>query len=224
MEYYYGYQTGCSDLNCQNHRTREIKYRDAVRAVNFFKQHLPFHKMKSMDDLVSNSTHYCFAKADSVYAVYIPQGGSTTLDLKNVEGKFKVYWFDPRNDRQIETSNIEEVEAGKIVNSGMAPDSTDRDWVVFFEREEIQTSTETIRNKNAYKISPNPFSDIIQIFNPETTQNVLIQIFDLNGNAVFEKRFTEPKMTIDSSQWISGGYFVKISDEKGSEVFKVIKQ
>ncbi|MEO1660636.1 MAG: DUF5060 domain-containing protein [Pseudomonadota bacterium] len=40
VEYYYGYQTGCDDLMCQDHTTRLSKWQDATIAVDFFDQHI----------------------------------------------------------------------------------------------------------------------------------------------------------------------------------------
>lgn len=35
-EFYYGYQSGCGDLACEDHRSRDQKYTDAAFALNFF--------------------------------------------------------------------------------------------------------------------------------------------------------------------------------------------
>ena len=40
VEYYYGYQTGCDDLMCQDHETRQSKWNDAANAAAFFNAHI----------------------------------------------------------------------------------------------------------------------------------------------------------------------------------------
>ncbi|MEO1304758.1 MAG: DUF5060 domain-containing protein [Pseudomonadota bacterium] len=40
VEYYYGYQTGCDDLTCQDHETRQSKWNDAANAAAFFNAHI----------------------------------------------------------------------------------------------------------------------------------------------------------------------------------------
>jgi hypothetical protein len=40
VEYYYGYQTGCDDLLCEDHETRLSKWQDAAKAVDFFNVHI----------------------------------------------------------------------------------------------------------------------------------------------------------------------------------------
>ena len=40
VEYYYGYQTGCDDLMCEDHETRQSKWSDAANAVAFFDAHI----------------------------------------------------------------------------------------------------------------------------------------------------------------------------------------
>ncbi|MEO1554385.1 MAG: hypothetical protein AAFR82_10660, partial [Pseudomonadota bacterium] len=40
VEYYYGYQTGCDDLACEDHETRQTKWSDAANALSFFETHV----------------------------------------------------------------------------------------------------------------------------------------------------------------------------------------
>jgi hypothetical protein len=50
-------------------------------------------KMLPHDELAS--TKYCLAEPGSEYLVYIPSGGSVTVDLSAVEGSLSVEWLDP---------------------------------------------------------------------------------------------------------------------------------
>ena len=52
--------------------------------------------MVSRDDLVDAPGAYAFAKAGEVYAVYLPEGGSTHIDLGEQKGMVRVRWFNPR--------------------------------------------------------------------------------------------------------------------------------
>ena len=42
-----------------------------------------------------SSTGYALANPGSEYLVYLPLGGSTTLNLSGVAGTFNVEWLDP---------------------------------------------------------------------------------------------------------------------------------
>jgi hypothetical protein len=44
---------------------------------------------------ITAQTGYCLAKLGSQYLVFLPGGGSVTLDLSQVTGTLSVEWFDP---------------------------------------------------------------------------------------------------------------------------------
>ena len=73
VEYYYGYQTGCDDLDCQDHRTRESKWNDARLALEFFDNYLrPYLlNLKSDDDITSENDDYVLAAPGQAYAIYL---------------------------------------------------------------------------------------------------------------------------------------------------------
>ena len=47
------------------------------------------------------STHYCLANPPSEYLVYLPDGGTVSVDLSEAKGELDVAWFDPRRDAWI---------------------------------------------------------------------------------------------------------------------------
>jgi len=95
VEYYFGYDTGETDLSAQDFRSRDLKWNDAKIALDFFNKNLPFWEMESHDEITSNSSDYCLAKLDKIYAIYLPNGGSTSLNLLNVNGSFTIKWYNP---------------------------------------------------------------------------------------------------------------------------------
>lgn len=99
-EFYYGYQTtfngqSCSDLTCDNHRSRESKYLDAGIASQFFRDHLPYWQMAPMHSLSDNSNDWVYGKAGEVYALYLRDGGSTNITVSD-SGPWRLDWFNPR--------------------------------------------------------------------------------------------------------------------------------
>jgi hypothetical protein len=64
--------------------------------------------MVPRDDLAS--TKYCLAnvaQSESEYLVYLPQGGSATVDLTGSSGKISVEWFSTRTARFVPAASVE---------------------------------------------------------------------------------------------------------------------
>ena len=89
--------------------------------------------MSVADELVGNpahgNAHYCLAEPGSLYLVYLPKGGSCTLDLAAAAGEFRVAWFNPREGGAL--------RAGPAVRGGgpvtlTAPDQ--QDWLAVVRR------------------------------------------------------------------------------------------
>ncbi|QDU39538.1 hypothetical protein Mal4_38830 [Maioricimonas rarisocia] len=139
VEYYFGYQLPANDLTCEDFRSRDRSWDFCRIALDFFRDNnIPFHAMKNADDLVGNPEHdnskYCFAKAGELYLVYLPDGGSTTLDLSNADGTYKVAWFNPRSGGELTDGSVAEVAGGETVRIGTPPADTDQDWLAIIRR------------------------------------------------------------------------------------------
>jgi hypothetical protein len=134
VEYYYGYGTGCTDLNCQDHRTRAAKWRDGRAALAFFRTHVGRHAqaMQAMDDLTGRSDAYVFAKPGERYVVYLPDGAPTSLAVPDA-GPYRVAWYDPREGGDLQNAKVLKAEEGALM-LGAAPSDPERDWVVLVER------------------------------------------------------------------------------------------
>ncbi len=94
VEWYFGGMSATNDLNTESWRAYENAWNFTGYALQFFRQ-LPFHEMEPMPDLVSGEA-MCFAKPGETYAVYLPFGRATTLDLGGDAGAVTVSWFNPR--------------------------------------------------------------------------------------------------------------------------------
>lgn len=55
------------------------------------------------------STKYCLAVPGAEYVVYLPDGGSVTVDLSAAKGELSVEWFDAENAKTV---------AGKATSGG----------------------------------------------------------------------------------------------------------
>ena len=123
VEYYFGYQTGETDLTAQDWRSRDQKWAEAAHALHFFRTYLPYWKMSSADHLSSTADVYVFAQTGEIYALYLPNGGSTTLKLP--AGNWQIQWYNPRQGGALS-------KAEPVKESISAPDT--EDWAALITK------------------------------------------------------------------------------------------
>ena len=134
-EYYFGYKFAENDIVCEDWRSRDQSWDYCRIALSFFHDNnIPFHEMHNADELVGNPEHgtsrYCFAKANDTYLVYLPNGGTTSLDLSETQGDYNVKWFNPRTGGGLLTGSIRTLSAGESVLVGTPPSDETSDWLV----------------------------------------------------------------------------------------------
>lgn len=134
VESYFGYQTGETDLTAQNFRSRDRWWDYCRFAHGFFSQYLPVAEMTNANALIGNgandNSRYALAKAGQVYAVYLANGGTTSLNLAGTSGSFEVRWFDPRNGGGLQTGSVTTVAGGGTRALGNPPAAPTSDWAV----------------------------------------------------------------------------------------------
>lgn len=140
-EYYFGYKFVENDIVCQDWRSRDRSWDYCRIALDFFRDNaIPFWEMSNTDALVGNDKHddskYCFAKADEIYLVYLPNGGSTNLNLSDATGEFTVQWFNPRTGGELEYGTRESIVAGSDLPIGSPPSSeSGDDWLAVIRKQ-----------------------------------------------------------------------------------------
>ena len=82
-------------------------------------------KTNPHDELV-NQGNYCVADPGRKYAVYLPHGGTVTVQL--APGRYKVYWFSALSGEKIELPDAE----GPSWTSPESPDKND--WALLLEK------------------------------------------------------------------------------------------
>ncbi|WP_299128958.1 DUF5060 domain-containing protein [uncultured Winogradskyella sp.] len=171
VEYYFGYNTGETDLRCENLRSRDNKWDDARIALNFFKDHIPFWEMNTSDALLDNTSAYCFSKPNDTYLVYLPSGESSNIDLGNTGNTYTVKWFNPRSGGDLQNGNITSITSnGGLKSFGNPPSDPTEDWLIL-----ITNSSGTVYNySNGWSPS-----------NPDGVSNFADTIIIENGNITF---------------------------------------
>jgi hypothetical protein len=139
VEYYFGYKLPESDLSCQDYRSRHQSWGFGRIAREFFPANrIPFWEMKNADALIGNpksdNSKYCFAKAGEIYLVFLPNGGTTELDVAGASGSFTVKWFNPRVGGALAEGSVKSVKGGGKVSLGNPPAEPDQDWLAVIAR------------------------------------------------------------------------------------------
>ncbi|OEK08909.1 hypothetical protein A8C32_00560 [Flavivirga aquatica] len=138
-EWYFGYKHPNSDITCQDYRSRDLFWNQAVHAIKFFKNNnIPFWDMENRNDLVGNpenkNTVYCLAKQNDNYVVYLNGISTSILDLSNASGDFEILWYNPKKGGELQKSKIQKIKGGRIVNLGNSPDKTQQDWAILIRK------------------------------------------------------------------------------------------
>ena len=134
VEWYFGHQFPHMDINCEDWRSRDIMWNQTRYALTFFRTYLPFWQMTPTNHLTSTKDDFCFAKVGGVYAIYLPNGGTTKLDLADSRGTFTIKWFNPRKGGGLQAGDVKKVKGPGAVSIGNPPAEADNDWVALIEK------------------------------------------------------------------------------------------
>jgi len=129
LEWYFGYKYVHNDLNCEDWRSRDHLWDLTRYALEFFHKYLPFTEMAGHDELTSAKDDYCFVKPGQIYAIYLPTGGITNLDLGEISATFMVQWYNPRTGGPLQNGTKTEITGPGSVAIGQPPNNTEKDWV-----------------------------------------------------------------------------------------------
>ena len=103
-------------------------------ALNFFQTYLPFWEMSQQDALTANPADYCLAKPGEVYAIYLPGGSTTRLNLQKQTRAYSVQWYNPRTGGELQNGNINSVKGGGQVEIGTPPTDKAKDWIALIRK------------------------------------------------------------------------------------------
>ena len=122
------------DLNMEDYRSRDHLFELIHYAQNFVSRYLPFDEMRHADDLTPGTYDYVLAKPGESYAVYLPNGGSTTLDLTGTNGSFDVLWYNPRKGGALKKGSVGRIHGGESRSLGNPPSESTQDWAVLVRK------------------------------------------------------------------------------------------
>jgi hypothetical protein len=139
VEYYFGYQLPENDLVCEDFRSRDRSWDYCRIALEFFRDNeIPFWRLSNADELVGKDADdnraFCLAAEGAIYLVYLPHGGAAELDLAEVEGTYRVRWFNPRTGGRLLNGSVRRVQGGALATLGLPPAEPDADWLAVVRR------------------------------------------------------------------------------------------
>jgi hypothetical protein len=130
VEWYFGYRHPHDDLDLEDFASRARLWAQTRAALAFFREHLPFAAMQPADALAGGA--WCLARAGDVYALYLPRGGTASLELP--PGRYTVGWYDPREGGPLREGDVGELHGGGRVPLGRPPQDPERDWAALVRR------------------------------------------------------------------------------------------
>ncbi len=125
------------DLSVEDYRTRDHLFDLERYAHEFVVSYLPFTNMHRGDELTPAQDDYVLALPGEVYAVYLPNGGTTDLDLSAVSGTYEVKWYNPRSGGDLGDGTVQRIEGGGKRALGQAPADVTSDWAILIRKAAI---------------------------------------------------------------------------------------
>ena len=136
MQAYFGYLDWHHDLDCEWFGSRDLFW-DYIRYAIQFMDTFPLTEMQNLDPLIGNPTHdttkFCLGKPGEVYLIYLPNGGSTNIDLTGTSGNFDLRWFNPRSGGPLSVGSVTSVAGGASASTGPPPADVTRDWLAVIQ-------------------------------------------------------------------------------------------
>ena len=179
----------------------DLIFEDLARARKYIDD-LSFPEMRPKNEMLLSGEGYVFTQLGETYLVYLPNGGSISLDLSGSESVFAAEWFNPRSGAIQSIGYV----SGGAPYAISAPDSLD--WVLLL---------------NADQLSPP------QIISTPPTQGTVGQLYlydvDSNGFPVptFDFISAPQGMTINPTsgliEWVpvnNGEFLVEIQAENAA--------
>ena len=132
VEWYFGYEIPHNDLNAEDWRSRDRMWDYTRHALEFFGEYLPYWEMTPGDEVASSAGTYVLAKRGEIYAVYLPSGEQTRIDLD--AGAYEVLWYNPRVGGAMQQGTVERVVGPGRQEIGRPVPADGDDWVALVRR------------------------------------------------------------------------------------------
>jgi len=133
VEWYFGYDFAHNDLQCEDWRSRDILWEQTKYALDFFQRFIPYWEMSSANDLLSGRQNWCLAKNGEIYAIYLPNGGSSRLKVGQ-KGSYTISWYNPRHGGELIGGGIRSTSSSGVLDLGNPPSDLKNDWAAIIKK------------------------------------------------------------------------------------------
>lgn len=148
IEVYYGWANTCTDLGCENDRTRAQKFSDGANALAFFNSYIADRAftMVADDELTLDKADYVFADHGRTYIVYTNAGTAAMLSLIGQSGRYSIDWYDAVAGGPLQKGSVLEIAGGeasletgssltsRFASLGTPPANGSTEWVALVRR------------------------------------------------------------------------------------------
>ena len=149
----------------------------------------------------------------NIYSGYWNTPGDHYLGLKLIVGADTLFgWI--RLKVSTEMITIRDYAYNSIPNQPILAGDTGR----------LQTSIHEMQSSINFNLSPNPAHDNFTLTLNQAPSNATIQIFNTVGKIIYNEALNKKQETINSNQFSSGVYFVRVSNRKKQLIKKLIIQ
>lgn len=128
VSYVFGSQ---DDLTCQGFSGRDKLWEYNRYATDFFLTYIGNSQMPmqvNSNNLLSDTTAFCMSYTGGhPFVVYLPNGGTTNIDLSGTLDSMKVWWYNPRTGGNV-IAGVQ-VVGGAEASIGNPPEDAGQDWV-----------------------------------------------------------------------------------------------
>jgi hypothetical protein len=142
---------GKADQSAKDFRAYASFWKYAKFAIDFFAESkAPFWDMEVNNTLLA-SKEYLLANPGKYYVIYLPNGGSNTLDVGEQKVNLTIKWYNPRTGGELLDGSVKNISGTGKNSIGTAPTMPDEDWVVFVFRPAALSGAineKTKKNKN----------------------------------------------------------------------------
>ncbi len=226
VEYYYGYKLPQSDLSLQDYRSRDLMWDYTRFALQFFNQYLPFAEMTANANLVGSG--WCLAKSGEVYAIYLENGGTTTINLGSDGAAYDLQWYNPRTGGSLQSGSISTVTANGSVSIGNPPGTTNQDWVALLRHQGSNavaaTAPSDVARVGDMVAYPVPLQDQLTIDFEQEKAQVVIEVVDFTGRVLQRtEKADAAHVELPIVRLSPGAYYLRVSTDGQTYRTTVVK-
>jgi hypothetical protein len=90
-----------------------------------FMEAVPFWEMQPHNELVKSGHAFCLAKPGDIYALYLPAGGSVSIELPG-DDEYQFAWWNPSNEIRGQFEHTGQTKGGRQ----SFPSPSANDWAL----------------------------------------------------------------------------------------------